>query len=202
MKPDRVDVAAMEPTVALDAEPAVGVAPLVEGQEQALPTSQTEEVGQGEAGTPTAATEVSKDKPADLKAKTKAPTKKTATTKPSTASRPTTAQNRLTNGVQKPQTNGVAKKTPGVASEKKTPTTVPPKKPAGAATTKTTTKAAEKKPASTTRPATAAANGAKTTSTAPALKKTTVTSVNGDKAKPKTTGRPPGDGSIKLGLGD
>uniref|UniRef100_A0AAR2LMK6 BTB/POZ domain-containing protein n=1 Tax=Pygocentrus nattereri TaxID=42514 RepID=A0AAR2LMK6_PYGNA len=196
MKPDGVDAATMEPMVALDAEPAVEVAPLVEGQEQAPPASQTEETGQGEpqpAGTPAAATKTGKDKPADPKAKTKGPTKtKTPTTKTSaTASRPSTTQSRMTNGVQKAQANGVAKKTPSAAPEKKTAsTTAPPKKPTGVVTTKTATKPTEKKPVGTTRPATAPANGTKTTSTMQPTKKTPVTSANGDKAKPKTAGRP------------
>ncbi|KAL7883533.1 hypothetical protein SRHO_G00011910 [Serrasalmus rhombeus] len=204
MKPDGVDAATMEPMVALDAEPAVEVAPLVEGQEQAPPTSQTEETGQGEpqpAGTPAAATKTGKDKPADPKAKTKGPTKtKTPTTKTSaTASRPSTTQSRMTNGVQKAQANGVAKKTPSAAPEKKTAsTTAPPKKPTGVVTTKTATKPTEKKPVGTTRPATAPANGTKTTSTTQPTKKTPVTSANGDKAKPKTAApRPASATTIK-----
>lgn len=180
MKPDGVDSGASEPMVALDAEPVIQGEPLGEGQEQAPPATQTDDMEQGEpqtTETPGAASKPSKDKPADPKAKTKGVAKtKTSTT----GARPSTAQSRMTNGVQKPpQTNGTAKKTTtSVAAEKKT-TTAASKKPAaaaGAVTTKTASKTTEKKPT----------GAPKTTGTLQTAKKT---SVSGDKAKPKPTGR-------------
>lgn len=166
--------------VALDADPVIQGEPVGEGQEQAPPASQTEEMEQGEPQTtemPAAATKPSKDKPVDSKAKTKGVTKtKTSTT----GARPSTTQSRMTNGVQKPtQANGVAKKTnTSTAAEKKT-TTAASKKPVGAAgavTTKTVNKTTEKKPT----------GAPKTTGTTQPAKKT---SVNGEKAKSKPTGK-------------
>lgn len=180
MKPDGVDSGASEPMVALDAEPVIQGEPLGEGPEQAPPASQTEDMEQGElqtTETPAAANKPSKDKPADPKAKTKGVTKtKTSTT----GARPSTAQSRMTNGVQKPpQTNGIAKKTTTSAATEKKTTTAASKKPvaaAGAVTTKTASKTTEKKPTGVL----------KTTGTTQQAKKTPV---NGEKAKPKPTGR-------------
>lgn len=164
--------------VALDAEPVIQGEPLGEGQQQAPPASQTEEMEQGDpqtTETPAAATKPSKDKPADPKAKTKGATK---TKTSATGARPSAAHSRMTNGVQKaPQTNGIAKKTTTAAAEKKTTTTAS-KKPVtatGAVSTKTASKTTEKKPA----------GAPKTTGTTQPAKKT---SVNGEKAKPKPTG--------------
>lgn len=179
MKPDGVDSGATEPMVALDADPVIQADPLGDGQEQAPPASQTEEMQQGEpqtTETPAAATKPTKDKPADPKAKTKGVTK----TKTSAAgARPSTTQSRITNGVQKPpQTNGVAKKTtPGAAAEKKTTTTASKKPvgPAGAGNTKTASKITDKKPIGPPKSA---------GTTQPAKK----TPVNGDKARPKPAG--------------
>ncbi|XP_043090705.1 histone-lysine N-methyltransferase SETD1B [Puntigrus tetrazona] len=181
MKPDGVDTAAVEPMEALNAGPAVEVAPVGEAQDQALPATQTE-----------ATNKTGKDKPVDPKAKTKAPAKtKTTTTgtkASTTSSRPTTGQSRLTNGAQKSQANGVTKKTTTAGLEKKTLTTAAPKKTtASAPTTKTPTKVAEKKPVGTTRPTSAPANGVKTTGAAQAIKKAPAAPANGLKSKPKTT---------------
>ncbi len=128
MKPDGVDTAAMEPMEALNAGPAVEVAPVGEAQDQALPAMQAEvEPQQTEATNKTR-----KDKPVDSKDKTKAPAKtKTTTTgtkASTTSSRPTTGQSRLTNGAQKSQANGVTKKTTTAGLEKKTSTTAATKK--------------------------------------------------------------------------
>lgn len=195
MKPDGVDTATMEPMEALNAGPAIEVAPVGEAQDQALPTMQTEgELQPTEALSAT--NETGKDKPADPKAKTKAPAKAkapTAGTKASTtSSRPTTAQSRLTNGAQKSQANGVTKKTTTGGLEKKTSTTSASKKTVGsttAPTTKTPTKVAEKKPMGTARPASAPANGLRTTGTAQPPKKAPAAPANGLKSKPNTTGK-------------
>ncbi|KAG1926537.1 hypothetical protein F2P79_024816 [Pimephales promelas] len=193
MKPDGVDTATMEPMEALNAGPAIEVAPVGEAQDQALPTMQTE--GEPQPTEALSATNTTgKDKPADPQAKTKAPAKAKAPTAgikaSTTSSRPTTAQSRLTNGAQKSQANGVTKKTPTGGLEKKTSTTSASKKPVGsttAPTTKTPTKVAEKKPMGTARPASTPANGVKTTGTAQPIKKAPAAPANGLKAKPKTT---------------
>ncbi|KAK7175480.1 hypothetical protein R3I93_002405 [Phoxinus phoxinus] len=193
MKPDGVDTATMEPMEALNAGPAIEVAPVGEAQDQALPTMQTEGAQQPTEAL-SATNKTGKDKPADPKAKTKAPAKAkaptTGTKASTTSSRPTTAQSRLTNGAQKSQANGVTKKTTTGGLEKKTSTTSAPKKPVGsttAPTTKTPTKVAEKKPMGTARPASAPANGVKTTGTAQPIKKAPAAPANGLKSKPKTT---------------
>lgn len=194
MKPDGVDTATMEPMEALNAGPAIEVAPVGEAQDQALPTMQTE--GEPQPTEALSATnKTGKDKPADPKVKTKAPAKtKTPTTgtkASTTGSRPTTGQSRLTNGAQKLPANGVTKKTTTGGLEKKTSTTAASKKPIGstaAPTTKTPTKVAEKKPIGTARPASAPANGLKTTGTTQPIKKAPVAPANGLKSKPKTTG--------------
>lgn len=164
--------------VALDAEPVIQGDAVGEVQDQAPPASQTEEIEQPQTTeTPAAATKPSKDKPVDPKTKTKGVTK----TKTSAAgARPSTTQSRMTNGVQKPpQTNGIAKKTTTSAGAEKKTTTAASKKPvaaAGAVTTKTASKTTEKKPT----------GAPKTTGVTQQVKKTPV---NGDKAKPKPTGR-------------
>uniref|UniRef100_A0A4W4HL96 Microtubule-associated protein n=1 Tax=Electrophorus electricus TaxID=8005 RepID=A0A4W4HL96_ELEEL len=190
MKPEGVDAATMETTVALAADPVVEAAPPGEGQGQTPPTSQTEGTGPGEpqtAETPTAATKTGKTKPSDPKGKTKPGSKTKTPTKTAAAGpRAPTGQGRITNGVQKPQTNGVAKKT---ALEKKTASTAlaPQKKPAASASAGTA-KASSARPAGATRLVSAPANGTKTAGTAHLAKKTAVAPANGDKAKPKTTG--------------
>lgn len=192
MKPDGVDTAAMEPMEALNAGPVVEVAPVGEAQDQALPATQTE----GEPQQTEATNKTGKDKPVDPKAKMKAPAKTkttTAGTKASTtSSRPTTGQSRLTNGAQKSQANGVTKKTTTAGLEKKTSTSAATKKTVSstsAPTTKTPTKVAEKKPVGTARPASAPANGMKTTGAAHPIKKAPPAPANGLKSKPKTTGK-------------
>uniref|UniRef100_A0A673NP29 BTB/POZ domain-containing protein n=1 Tax=Sinocyclocheilus rhinocerous TaxID=307959 RepID=A0A673NP29_9TELE len=194
MKPDGVDTAAMEPMEALNAGPAVEVVPVGEAQDQALPATQTE----GEPQQTEATNKTEKDKPVDPKAKMKAPAKTkttTAGTKASTtSSRPTTGQSRLTNGAQKSQANGVTKKTTTAGLEKKTSTTAATKKTissTSAPTTKTPTKLAEKKPVGTARPASAPANGVKTTGAAQPIKKAPAAPANGLKSKPKTTASAP-----------
>ncbi|KAK1785647.1 hypothetical protein P4O66_018989 [Electrophorus voltai] len=200
MKPEGVDAATMETTVALAADPVVEAAPPGEGQGQTPPTSQTEGTGPAEpqtAETPTAATKTGKTKPSDPKAKTKPGSKTKTPTKTAAAGpRPPTGQGRITNGVQKPQTNGVAKKT---ALEKKTASTAlaPQKKPAASASAGTA-KASSARPAGATRLVSAPANGTKTAGTAHLAKKTAVAPANGDKAKPKTTApRPVSTGATK-----
>uniref|UniRef100_A0A8C2C455 BTB/POZ domain-containing protein n=1 Tax=Cyprinus carpio TaxID=7962 RepID=A0A8C2C455_CYPCA len=192
MKPDGVDTATMEPMEALNAGPAVEVAPGGEAQDQALPATQTE----GEPQQTEATNKTGKDKSGDPKAKTKAPAKtKTPTsgTKTSTTgSRPTTGQSHLINGAQKSQANGVNKKTTTAGLDKKTSTTAATKKPVSstsAPTTKTPNKVAEKKPVGTARPASAPANGVKTTGAAQPIKKAPAAPANGLKSKPKTTGK-------------
>uniref|UniRef100_A0A8C1VUK4 BTB/POZ domain-containing protein n=1 Tax=Cyprinus carpio TaxID=7962 RepID=A0A8C1VUK4_CYPCA len=194
MKPDGVDTATMEPMEALNAGPAVEVAPGGEAQDQALPATQTE----GEPQQTEATNKTGKDKSGDPKAKTKAPAKtKTPTsgTKTSTTgSRPTTGQSHLINGAQKSQANGVNKKTTTAGLDKKTSTTAATKKPVSstsAPTTKTPNKVAEKKPVGTARPASAPANGVKTTGAAQPIKKAPATPANGLKSKPKTTAPAP-----------
>lgn len=192
MKLDGVDTAAMEPMEALNTGPAVEVAPVGEAQDQPLPATQTE----GEPQQTEATNKTGKDKPVDPKAKTKAPAKtKTTTTgtkASTTSSRPTTGQSRLTNGAQKSQANGVTKKTTTAGLEKKTSTTAATKKTfssTSAPTTKAPTKVAEKKPVGMARPASAPANGMKTTGASQLIKKAPAAPVNGLKAKPKTTGK-------------
>ncbi|XP_016352096.1 mucin-2-like isoform X1 [Sinocyclocheilus anshuiensis] len=194
MKPDGVDTATMEPMEALNAGPAVEVAPVGEAQDQALPATQTE----GEPQQTEATNKTGKDKSGDPKAKTKAPAKtKTPTsgTKTSTTgSRPTTGQGRLINGAQKSQANGVTKKTITAGLEKKTSTTAATKKTVSstpAPTTKTTNKVAEKKSVGMARPASAPANGVKTTGAAQLIKKAPAAPANGLKSKPKTTAPAP-----------
>nr|XP_021328323.1 mucin-5AC [Danio rerio]XP_697084.4 mucin-5AC [Danio rerio] len=195
MKPDGVDTASMEPMEALNAGPAIEVAPVGEAQDQALPATEAEP----QPTAPLSATnKTGKEKPTDPKAKTKAPAKtKTpiAGTKASTtSSRPPTGQSRLTNGAQKSQANGVTKKTTTGSLDKKTSTTAGPKKPVGSATAptaKTPTKVAEKKPLGTARPASAPSNGVKTTGTAQPIKKAPAAPANGLKPKPKTTAPAP-----------
>ncbi|XP_056308912.1 mucin-2 [Danio aesculapii] len=195
MKPDGVDTASMEPMEALNAGPAIEVAPVGEAQEQALPATEAEP----QPTAPLSATnKTGKEKPTDPKAKTKAPAKtKTpiaGTKATTTSSRPPTGQSRLTNGAQKSQANGVTKKPTTGSLDKKTSTTAGPKKTVGsaaAATTKTPTKVAEKKPLGTARPASAPANGVKTTGTAQPIKKTPAAPANGLKPKPKTTAPAP-----------
>uniref|UniRef100_A0AAY4BBI9 BTB/POZ domain-containing protein n=1 Tax=Denticeps clupeoides TaxID=299321 RepID=A0AAY4BBI9_9TELE len=157
MKPDGVA------TAALDADPALEVAPAGDTVDQPSSASQTAEAGHAEpkpAAAPAAKT-------GDSAGKTKAPAKSkpagtTAAKTPGPASRPAPGLNRAVNGVPKPQTNGVTKKAAGSTPDRKnTPTGAPAKK-AGTAS-RTPTKPAE-------RGTPAANNGAKA-GAAPPLRK-------------------------------
>ncbi|XP_028841564.1 protein piccolo [Denticeps clupeoides] len=157
MKPDGVA------TAALDADPALEVAPAGDTVDQPSSASQTTEAGHAEpkpAAAPAAKT-------GDSAGKTKAPAKSkpagtTAAKTPGPASRPAPSLNRAVNGVPKPQTNGVTKKAAGSTPDRKnTPTGAPAKK-AGTAS-RTPTKPAE-------RGTPAANNGAKA-GAAPPLRK-------------------------------
>ncbi|XP_061089234.1 nascent polypeptide-associated complex subunit alpha, muscle-specific form-like [Conger conger] len=214
MKPDGVDTAA--PMETLGPMEALGAEPVAEGQapeeqlQPAAPPSQQEEAAQPqqqpEMKTAPPAPKEGNGKPAEPKAKTKGPAK----TRPATAgakttgtsgpnARPGAAQNRILNGVQKPQANGLAKKTntTGVAAPEKkklTTTTAPSKRPVGPAAAppvRPPAKVADRKPVGATRPATAPSAGTSTTKTsagpAPANKKAPAAPSNGVKARPKPT---------------
>ncbi|KAF7654571.1 hypothetical protein LDENG_00067870 [Lucifuga dentata] len=190
MKPDGVATAALEPMETLESSPVNETAPVV-GEEPNQAASQveeaqkpTEEMGQGEVqvdpAKETLAAKTSSKASADPKAKSTnkaaAKTKPGATspTKTTPGSRPNTSQNRLINGMSKPQTNGVAKKTTAVPDKKSTPTSASTKKPtgtAGALASKSAAKVGEKK-------ATGAANGVKSTTGTTATKKTSTTAAN------------------------
>ncbi|XP_041673469.1 flocculation protein FLO11 [Cheilinus undulatus] len=192
MKPDGVTTAALEPMETLESNPMNEAAPAA-GQEpnQAaspaegeVPQQPAEETGQQEPQ-PDKAKDTSADKTSnktsgDPKAKTT--NKTTPKTKPGTnspakataGSRTSTPQSRLSNGVAKPQTNGVAKKTPPAAVKKATPTPAPPKK-----TTTTTAPAAKSKVGE--KKTTPATNGAKPMTGTTAAKKTPSTTANGVK---------------------
>ncbi|XP_036408046.1 proteoglycan 4-like [Megalops cyprinoides] len=147
MKPDGVTTVMIK-SMESGTEPAVQTGSMGEETQQAPPPPQLteDEKSKPEMG-PSAAKVGKSSKPGDLKAKTKDPTKTkagppgsktTGTSGP--RSRPSTAQNRTTenrtaNTIQKPLTNGVAKKATTTAPEKKkaTPTTAPSKTPVGTA---------------------------------------------------------------------
>ncbi|XP_070779931.1 nascent polypeptide-associated complex subunit alpha, muscle-specific form [Enoplosus armatus] len=196
MKPDGVVTAALEPMETLESNPVNEAAPAVVQEpnqaaspvEQEMPPEPEGETGQVEPqpdqAKETPAAKTSNKTSGDSKAKTT--NKATAKTKPGTTnptkttpgSRPNTSQSRLSNGMSKPQTNGVAKKTPPAAVKKSTPTPAPSKKttgPAGALASKS--KVGEKK-ATGAAPAT---NGAKSMTGTTAAKKTPSTTANGVK---------------------
>ncbi|KAL6103460.1 uncharacterized protein ACO6RY_02855 [Pungitius sinensis] len=202
MKPDGVAIAALEPMETMESNPANEAAGQEPNQaaspaEGEMPQQPTTEMGQAEPkpdptkDTPAAKTtnKTSGDSKAHPTNKATAKTKPgpTGPTKTTLGSRPNTSQSRLSNGMSKPQTNGVAKKTApatvnksNLAPAKKRTAPVSKsklgeKKPTGAAptangtkpmtgTTTTTTAAAKK-----TAPATAA--GVKSGTAAAAAKK-------------------------------
>lgn len=193
MKPDGVATAALEPMEPLESNPVNEAAPLVV-EEPNQAASHVEEVQQpaGEMDRGEPQVELAKETPAaktsnkaSADSKAKSTNKATAKTKPgatsptktTSGSRPNVSQNRLTNGVSKPQTNGVAKKTTAAPDKKSTPTSASTKKPAGTAgapASKSTTKVGEKKAAG----AGPAANGVKSTTGTTAAKKTSTTAAN------------------------
>ncbi|TRY95725.1 hypothetical protein DNTS_022125 [Danionella cerebrum] len=158
MKPDGEETSSM---AAVNPKPANQEAPM----DAASPSTQT-----SPPETTPASSKTPKEKSADAKAKAVSKTKA-----PLTSARPSTGQNRLTNGAQKSQANGVAKKPSAGGVEKKTLSNAAAKKPA-TPLTKPPTKVLEKK-----------ANGVKTPGAAPALKRTPSTApAEGAKPKPKT----------------
>uniref|UniRef100_A0A672G2M8 BTB/POZ domain-containing protein n=1 Tax=Salarias fasciatus TaxID=181472 RepID=A0A672G2M8_SALFA len=178
MKPDGVATAALEPMEGLESD-AVNEAAPAAGQEPNQAASPAEE----EAKETPAAKTGSKTS-GDPKAKTA--NKPTAKTKPGSAkttpgSKTGTPQSRLSNGVSKPQTNGVARKTATTPADKKSTTTpAPSKKPAGttgaAAAKSAAAKVGEKKATG------GATNGPKPATGTAAAKKTTSTAANGVKS--------------------
>ncbi|KAJ8264045.1 hypothetical protein GJAV_G00144450 [Gymnothorax javanicus] len=211
MKPDGVDTA--EPMEMLGAEPVEEALPPEEEQQlqpAAQPSQQDEAAEQQQTEQPEMqmappALKEGNAKPADPKAKTKAPAKPKPTT---TAARPTGAsgpgarpgmtQNRILNGVTKPLSNGVAKKTNttnAVTAERKKPatTTAPSKKPVGPAaalSARPPAKVPDRKPIGVSRPTTApatATSGTRTaTGVATANKRAPAAPSNDVKPKPKT----------------
>uniref|UniRef100_A0A8C6U425 BTB/POZ domain-containing protein n=1 Tax=Neogobius melanostomus TaxID=47308 RepID=A0A8C6U425_9GOBI len=195
MKPDGVTTAALEPMETLEANPANEEIP-APGQEpnqaaspgdgEAVPQSQ----GDAEASKETPAKPNKKPSSGDAKSKT--PNKTTKAKPGTTAAKGTTASkttpSRLSNGVSKPQTNGVPKKTTPAPERRSTPLTAAPKKPTGTTPTpRSAPKTGEKK----TPTATPLTNGAKTaTSTA----KKTPTATNGVKTSSTSAAakKPPG----------
>ncbi|XP_026021546.1 treacle protein [Astatotilapia calliptera] len=195
MKPDGVATAVLEPMETLESNPVNDGAPpgdqepnqaasgVAEVMPQQLGGEGDQEKPQGDQAKETPAAKTNNKTSGDPKAKS---TNKTATkTKPgnttqskaATGSRPNTSQSRVANGVSKPQTNGVAKKTTPAADKKSTLTSASSKKPtgtAGAPASKTLAKVSEKK-----APAT---NGAKSTTGTTAAKKTPSTNANGVKS--------------------
>ncbi|KAM9843040.1 uncharacterized protein prr36b [Aulostomus maculatus] len=205
MKPDGVASVALEPMETLESNP-VNEAAAGLGQE---PNQAASPVGEemaeqpvGETGEVEPKPELAKETPAakssnktsgDPKAKTT--NKAAAKTKPSptnqikstSGSRPNTSQSRLSNGVPKLQTNGVAKKAPAM-DKKSTPTSATSKKPtAGAPASRVTPKVGEKKAAG----ASPATNGARSATGTPATKKTPSTTANGVKTTTTAAAKKP-----------
>lgn len=199
MKPDGVATAALEPMETLESNPVNDGAPAgdqepnqaASGVEEAMPQQLGSEGGQekpqGDQAKETPAAKTNNKTSGDPKAKgtnktaTKTKPGNTTQTKATTGSRPNTSQSRVANGVSKPQSNGVAKKTTPAADKKSTLTSASSKKPtgtAGAPASKTSAKVSEKK-ATGAAPAT---NGAKSTTGTTAAKKTPSTNANGVKS--------------------
>ncbi|KAG7459312.1 hypothetical protein MATL_G00209270 [Megalops atlanticus] len=202
MKPDGITTAMMK-SMEASTEPAVQTGSMGEETQQAPPPPQpTEDEKSKPEMAPSAAKVGKSSKPGDLKAKTKGPTKTkagppgsktTGTSGP--RSQPSTAQNRTTenrtaNSIQKPLTNGAAKKATTTAPGKKkaTPTTAPPKRPVG--TAGSPAKAADRKPIGATKPAssTSVTNSDKTASLS---KRAPVEPSSNAKTKTKPTGPRP-----------
>ncbi|KAM4634741.1 uncharacterized protein prr36b [Polymixia lowei] len=228
MKPDGVATAALEPMEELESSPVNEAAPPM-GEEPSQVASPLEDViGQqpaGEIGQGAPQPEPTKEIPAsksDGKAsadpKAKATNKAAAKTKPGSAgptktapgSRPNTSQSRLSNGVPKPQTNGVAKKAAavtGTPDKKSAPASKKPPGTTGAPSSKTPSKAGEKKPAGTGRPSAGPpTNGVKSATGTTAAKKTPSAPANGVKtsaaaaaAKKPTAPRPASAAPTKPG---
>ncbi|XP_034567006.1 nucleolar protein dao-5 [Notolabrus celidotus] len=196
MKPDGVTTAALEPMETLESnpmneagpaagqEPNQAASPAGEEATQQPPEEASQEEPQPDKAKDTPAAKTGNKTPGDPKTKTASKT--TPKTKPGTntpskptpGSRTSTPQSRLSNGVSKPQTNGVAKKTQPVPLKKAAPAPAPLKKPTGtAAASALKSKVGEKKAAGT-GPAT---NGAKLLTGTTAAKKTPTTTANGVK---------------------
>ncbi|XP_029945396.1 uncharacterized protein prr36b isoform X2 [Salarias fasciatus] len=194
MKPDGVATAALEPMEGLESDavneaaPAAGQEPnqAASPAEEEVPQKPAAETGQEEPekAKETPAAKTGSKTSGDPKAKTA--NKPTAKTKPGSAkttpgSKTGTPQSRLSNGVSKPQTNGVARKTATTPADKKSTTTpAPSKKPAGttgaAAAKSAAAKVGEKKATG------GATNGPKPATGTAAAKKTTSTAANGVKS--------------------
>ncbi|CAN9505951.1 unnamed protein product [Ophioblennius macclurei] len=203
MKPDGVATAALEPMEALESDPVNEAAP-VPGQEphqaaspaeeEVPPPSQKPAEEEPEKAKETPAAKTGSKTSGDPKAKTD--NKPTAKTKPGSAktapgSKANTPQSRLSNGVFKPQTNGVAKKTTTTTTnpaDKKSATasSAPSKKPTGTAATKSVVpKPGEKKAAGS------ATNGPRPASGMTAAKKTTSATANGVKSSTAAAAKKP-----------
>ncbi|XP_034046154.1 proteoglycan 4 isoform X2 [Thalassophryne amazonica] len=228
MKPDGVTTAALDPVETLGSNPVNDAAPTNQDpiqaatpEEEALaqqPVEDMEQVKpQAEKAKETPATKTNKKSPTDPK--TKMTNKAVAKTKPSptnavqatTGSR-NTSQSRLSNGMSKPQTNGMAKKTTAV-EKKSTQTTAPLKNSRGTTgtlPTKSTTKVGEKKATgaaptnsgvkpvpgttATKKPSPTTPNGVKTSTTTAATKKPPATKPpSAAPTKPSSTASPKTD---------
>uniref|UniRef100_A0A3B3H4M2 BTB/POZ domain-containing protein n=1 Tax=Oryzias latipes TaxID=8090 RepID=A0A3B3H4M2_ORYLA len=197
MKPDGVATAALEPIETLESNTANEEAPPTEQEpNQATAPAVQEMLQQPAAQTkghvdpqPNQAKEGSAAKTnSKNSAEPKATNKGTAKTKPGSTSSPkpisgprtSTPQNRIANGVTKPQMNGAAKKTAPAVEKKSTPTPASSKKPAGAGATvpKTPAKVGEKKAVGLS----VSSNSSKAAGGAAAVKKPPSTTANGVKS--------------------
>ncbi|XP_068191904.1 PHD finger protein rhinoceros [Antennarius striatus] len=193
MKPDGVVTVSLEPVETLESNPVNEAAPAVGQVSDQAASPLEEEMPQQPAGETVQVepqSEQSKEAPpaktsnkTPSDSKTKVTNKATSKTKPGATSptkttRPNTSQTRLLNGTSKPQTNGVAKKTPPATVKKSAPTaTAAPKLPAGL-----TTVAASKSKVGEKKATGAATNSAKPMSgSTTAAKKTPTSAANGVK---------------------
>uniref|UniRef100_A0A3Q3S1B3 Proteoglycan 4-like n=1 Tax=Mastacembelus armatus TaxID=205130 RepID=A0A3Q3S1B3_9TELE len=180
MKPDGVATAALEPMEELEsnpgneAVPAAGQEPNQAASPEAMPEQPVGEMGQVDPQPQQAKKILAAKTTSKTTAKTKPST--TSPTKATPGSRSTTSQSRLSNGVPKPNTNGVAKKTTPALDKKNPATTASTKKPMGSAAVPASKSKVGEKKATGAAPAT---NGAKTGTTA--AKKTPSTTANGVK---------------------
>uniref|UniRef100_A0A8C7YX05 BTB/POZ domain-containing protein n=1 Tax=Oryzias sinensis TaxID=183150 RepID=A0A8C7YX05_9TELE len=200
MKPDGVATAALEPIETLESNTANEEAPPTEQEpNQATAPAEQEMLQQPAEGS---ATKTSSKKSAEPKAR--ATNKGTAKTQPGSTSSPkpisgprtSTPQNRIANGVTKPQMNGAAKKTAPAVEKKSTPTPASSKKPAGAGATvpKTPAKVGEKKAVGLS----VSSNSSKAAGGAAAVKKPPSTTANGLKSNTAAAAakKPPGEPSL------
>uniref|UniRef100_A0A8C5GSW0 BTB/POZ domain-containing protein n=1 Tax=Gouania willdenowi TaxID=441366 RepID=A0A8C5GSW0_GOUWI len=205
MKPDGVATAALDQMEAQESNPVTEAAPAT-GQELDQAASPLDEGMELQPSGDTEAPAAKNSSKTIGDPKAKAPNKVAAKTKPGTTtpgkttpgSKPTTPQSRLSNGVSKPQTNGIAKKATPSADKKSVATSATSKKPTGTtgtpASKTATAKGTEKKATGTapvsTKPPTRTTAAAKkaTPSTANGVKSTTATATAAAK---KPAGQPP-----------